>query len=78
MDRSLNSGVKLAFSRVDSSRLNRTKLPKTQQSVSKVLASAFWEALCNDYFKKGRTINSEYYIALLVRLKEEIAKNGHK
>ena len=26
------------------------------------------------YFKKERTINSEYYIALLVHLKEEIAK----
>ena len=27
-----------------------------------------------DYFDKRRTISSEYYIALLVRLKEEIAK----
>ena len=27
-----------------------------------------------DYLEKGRTINSEYYIALLVCLKEEIAK----
>ena len=31
-----------------------------------------------DYLKKGRTVNSQYYIALVVRLKEEIAKNGHK
>ena len=28
----------------------------------------------NDYLEKGRTINSKYYIALLVYLKEEIAK----
>ena len=27
-----------------------------------------------DYLEKGRTVNSEYYIALLVLLKEEIAK----
>ena len=27
-----------------------------------------------NYFEKGRTINSEYYIALLVHLKEEVAK----
>ena len=27
-----------------------------------------------DYHEKGRTINSEYYIALLVHLKEEITK----
>ena len=27
-----------------------------------------------DYLEKGRTINSEYYIALLVYLKEKIAK----
>ena len=27
-----------------------------------------------DYPEKGRTINSEYYIALLVHLKEEITK----
>ena len=27
-----------------------------------------------DYLEKGRTINSEFYIALLVHLKEEITK----
>ena len=42
-----------------------------------VLASVFWDAqgiLFIDYLEKGRTINSKNYIALLVHLKEEIAK----
>ena len=46
-------------------------------SAGKVLSSVFWDAqgiLFIDYLEKGRTINSEYYIALLVCLKEEIAK----
>lgn len=53
------------------------KRPKTQQSVDKVMASVFWDAngiLFINYVKMGRTINSDYYIALLERLKEEIAK----
>ena len=40
------------------------------------MATVFWDALgilFIDYIEKGRTINSEYYIALLVRLQEEIA-----
>ena len=56
---------------------SRPKQPKIQTSAGKVLASVFWDAqgiLFIDYFEKGRTINSEYYIALLVCLKEEIAK----
>ena len=54
---------------------------KTQTSASKVFASVFWDAqgiLFIDYLQKGRTINSEYYLVLLVRLKEEITKKGHK
>ena len=46
-------------------------------SAGKVLASVFWDAhgiLFFDYLKKGRTINSECYIALLMRLKEEITR----
>ena len=53
------------------------KQPKTQTLAGKVLASIFWEAqgiFFIDYLKKERTINSKYYIALLVHLKEEIAK----
>ena len=47
-----------------------------QTSAGKVLASEFWDAqsiLFIDYLEKGRTINSKY-IALLLHLKEEIAK----
>jgi histone-lysine N-methyltransferase SETMAR len=56
---------------------NRPKRQKTQMSAGKVLASVFLDAhgiLFIDYLEKERTINSEYYIALLVNLKEEIAK----
>ena len=48
-----------------------------QPSTVKVLASVFWDAqgiLFIDYLDKERTINSKYYIALLVHLNEEIAK----
>ena len=57
------------------------KRPKMQTSACKVLASVFWDVqgiLLINYLEKGRTINSEYCIALLVHLKEEIAENGHK
>ena len=53
------------------------KRPKVQTLVGKFLASVFWDAqgiLFIDYLEKGRTINSEYHIALLVRLKEKITK----
>ena len=56
---------------------SRPKWPKTQTSTGKVLAYVFWDAqgiLFIYYLEKGRIINSIYYIALLVRLKEEIAK----
>ncbi|XP_025156069.1 histone-lysine N-methyltransferase SETMAR-like [Harpegnathos saltator] len=58
---------------------SRPKRPKTQQSAGKVMASVFWDAhgiIFIDYLEKGKTINSEYYIALLERLKAKIAKNG--
>ena len=51
--------------------------PKMQTSAGKVFASVFWDAqgiLFIDYLEKGRIINSEYYIALLVHLKKEISK----
>ncbi|GFU16288.1 mariner transposase [Nephila pilipes] len=51
--------------------------PKTQQSAGKVMASVFWDThgvIFIDYLEKGKSINSDYYIDLLVRLKEEIAK----
>ena len=55
---------------------NRPKRTKTQMS-GKVLAFVFWDAhsiLFINYLEKGKTIISEYYIVLFVRLKEEIAK----
>lgn len=51
------------------------KRGKTQQSAGKVMASVFWDAhgiIFIDYLQKGQTINSDYYIALLDRLKKEI------
>ena len=53
------------------------KWPKMQTSAGKVLASVFWDVqgiLFINYREKGRIINSEYYIALLGHLKEEITK----
>ncbi|KAF7272648.1 hypothetical protein GWI33_014587 [Rhynchophorus ferrugineus] len=53
------------------------KRGKTQQSAGKVMASVFWDAhgiIFIDYLKKGRTINSDYYIVLLDCLKDEIAE----
>ena len=53
------------------------KWPKMQTSAGKVLTSVFWnvlDILFIDYLEKGRPINSEYFIALLVCLKEEITK----
>ena len=60
---------------------SRLKLPKTQASAANVLRSVFWDVqdiLFRNYFEKGRTFNSEYYIGLLVRLKNKSRKNGHK
>ena len=53
------------------------KKSKMQTSAGNVLASVFWDVqgiLFIDYLEKGKTIHSKYYIALLVNLKEEIAK----
>jgi len=50
-------------------------LPKKFQlkkSARKVLASIFWDQdgiLPIDYIPKGQTINAEYYLSLLVQLK---------
>ena len=57
------------------------KWPEIQTSAGKILGPIFWDAqgvLFIDYLEKRRTINSKYYIALLVHSKEEIAKNCHK
>ena len=49
-----------------------------RQSAGTVMALVFWDArgiIYIDYLEKGKYINSDYYIELLVRLKDEIAKN---
>ena len=56
---------------------SHAKRPKAQTSAGKVLASVFWDAqgiIFVDYLEKGQTINSDYYINLLERLKAEIAE----
>ena len=60
------------------SRLKRTE---TQTLAGKVFTSVFWDArgiLLIVYVDKRRTIKIEYYISLLVRLKEEIKKEKEK
>ena len=56
---------------------SRPKQPKMQTPAGKVLDSVFLELqgiFFIDYLEKGRTINSKYYIALLVHLNEEITE----
>ena len=56
---------------------NRPERSKTQISVGKVLFTVFWDAhgiLFINFLEKGRTINCEYYMALLVRFKWELQK----
>ena len=53
---------------------SRPKQLKTQTSAGKVLATVFSDVqgiLFINYLKKGRTINSKYYIESSVRLKKE-------
>ena len=56
---------------------SRPKRPKTQQWAGKVMGSVFWDGngiIYIDYLEKGKTINGEYYIALLERSKTEVVK----
>jgi len=51
----------------------RPKKFRVRKSVGKVLASIFWDKdgiLLVDYLPKGQTINAEYYLSLLVQLKD--------
>jgi len=46
---------------------------RVQKSTGKVLASIFWDQdglLLIDYLPKGQTVNAEYYLSLLVQLKD--------
>ena len=50
----------------------RPKKFRVQKSAGKVLASIFWAKdgiILIDYLPKGQTINSEYYLSLLVQLR---------
>ena len=54
-----------------------SKATKIQQWAGKVMASVFWDAhgiLFIDYLEKGKTINSDYYMALLDWLSAKIKK----
>ncbi|KAF8789250.1 Histone-lysine N-methyltransferase SETMAR like protein [Argiope bruennichi] len=51
------------------------KRPKIQKSAGKIITSVFWDAhgiFFIDYLEKGKTIKSEYYMALLDRFSAEI------
>ncbi len=53
------------------------KCPHMQQSASKVMVSVFWDVhriIYIDYLEKGTSTNSNYYIKLLVYLKNKITK----
>jgi len=46
---------------------------RVQKSAGKFLASIFWDQdgiLLIDYLPKGQTINAEYYLSLLLQLKD--------
>ncbi|GFX11193.1 mariner transposase [Trichonephila clavipes] len=50
---------------------SRPKRTKSQTSAGKFMASVFWDAhgiLFIDYFEKGKTIITEYYMTLLDQL----------
>ena len=52
---------------------SRPKSLRVQKSAGKVLASIFWDQdgiLLIEYLPKGQTINAEYYLSLLVQLKD--------
>jgi len=51
----------------------RSKKFRVQKSAGKFLALIFWDQdgiLLTDYLPKGQTINAEYYLSLLVQLKD--------
>ena len=53
---------------------------RVQKSAGKFLASIFWDQddiLFIDYLPKGQTINAEYYLSLLVQMKEILKKKCH-
>ena len=60
---------------------SRPKWPKTQQRPGKVMTSVFWDArgiLFIDNLEKDKTINSDYYMALLDRLSAKMNKTASR
>ena len=54
---------------------------RTQKSAGKVLASISWDQddiLLIDYLPKGRTINAEYCLSLLMQLKDVLKGKHHR
>jgi len=64
-------------------RYNGSPHPKkfqVQKSAGKFLASIFWDqdgVLLIDYLPKSQTINTEYYLSLLVQLKDIFKEKRH-
>jgi len=62
---------------IDSQTNGQHAMNRHQSLDGKVMV--FWDShriIFIDYLKKGKTNDSDYYIALLERLKEEILENG--
>ena len=81
MDPPLHSGVKSALSWVDSSKWKPSKATKDANIRRQGFGLRILRCVkyfVHRYLEKGRTINSEYYIALLMSLKEELAKKKKK
>jgi len=56
------------------------KIFRVQKSTGKFIASIFWHQdgiLLIDYVSKGETIKAEYYLSLLVQLKEILKEKRH-
>ncbi|GFU63963.1 mariner Mos1 transposase [Trichonephila clavipes] len=74
---SFHTGVQSTVSRVDASHEPTPKRGKTQKSAGKVMASVFWDThgiIFIYYLKKAKIISSDYYVALLELLKDEITE----
>ena len=79
MNPPLQTGNEISSAEWTAARESRPKRLKTQQWAGKVMASVFWDAhdiLFIDCLEKGKTIKSDYYMALLGRSSAEMKKNG--
>ena len=77
MDSPLYTRIEQTSIEVGTTRWTARKRAKRQQSTGKVRASVSWDSsgiLFIGYLEKRKTINSDYYCALLDRSKEEIIR----